>query len=152
MLFYVKSIIWSRHYNQRIWFVVFDKGHHQILFSCKLGVMFLLVMVPLCRMRAVVFSRNDGIKSRYISPIASPLKHVAVNIWLEILLYGGSSIKNVFIVQIACSKINSWLKTIDLIKFHNLFQKWWLHQQVKVSRKKNLITADRKFLNFAVWW
>ena len=114
--------------------------------------MFLLVMVPLCRMRAVVFSRNDGIKSRYISPITSPLKHVAVNIWLEILLYGGSSIKNVFIVQVACSKINSWLKTIDLIKFHNLFQKWWLHQQVKVSRKKNLITTDRKFLNFAVWW
>ena len=114
--------------------------------------MFLLTMVPLCRMTAVVFSRNDGIKSRYISPIASPLNHVPLSIWLEILLYGGSSIKNIFIVQIACSKINSGLKTIDLIKFYNLFQKWWLHQQVKVSRKKNLITTDRKFVNFAVWW
>ena len=60
--------------------------------------------------------------------------------------------KNIFIIQIACSKVNSRLKTIDLIKFCNSFQKRWLHQQVKVSRKKNLITADRKFVNFVVWW
>ena len=60
--------------------------------------------------------------------------------------------KNIFIVQIACSKISSGLKTIYLIKLCNLFQKWWLHQQVKVSTKKNLITGDRKFVNFSVWW
>ena len=111
--------------------------------------MFLLAIVPLCTMRAVVFFHNDGIKSRYISPIACPLKHVALTIRLEILLYGGS-LKNIFTVQIACS--NSGLKTIYLIKSFNSFQKWWPHQQVKVSRKKNLITADRKFVNFADWW
>ena len=60
--------------------------------------------------------------------------------------------KNIFIVQTACSKISSRLKTIYLIKLCNSFQKWWLHQQVKVSRKKNLITWDRKFVNFVVWW